>query len=85
MLGNFACFCCRLLTFFQSELFRKILLGTLSECQTNLDPDQDRHTAGPDVGTNNLLRLSAYSKERVKHEKSTLGGKHSGSVVKCLT
>ena len=34
MLGNFACFCCRLLTFFQNLLFQKVLSGTLSQCQT---------------------------------------------------
>ena len=33
MLGNFSCFCCRLLTF-QNKLFQKILSGTLSEYQT---------------------------------------------------
>ena len=34
MLGNFPCFCGRLLVFFQNKLFQKILSGTLSECQT---------------------------------------------------
>ena len=34
MLGNFSRFCCRLLTFFLNEFFRKILSGTPSECQT---------------------------------------------------
>ena len=34
MLGNFSCFCCSLLTFFQNQLFQNILSGTLSECQT---------------------------------------------------
>ena len=34
MLGNFSCFCCRLLTFFKMNFFEKILSGTLSECQT---------------------------------------------------
>ena len=33
MLGNFSCFCCRLLTFFKI-LFRKFRSETLSECQT---------------------------------------------------
>ena len=33
MLGNFSCFCCRLLTFFQNKLFQKVLSGILSECQ----------------------------------------------------
>ena len=33
MLGNFSCFCC-LLTFFNINFLKKILSGTLSECQT---------------------------------------------------
>ena len=33
MLGNFACFYCYLLTFFQNRLFKKILLGMPSECK----------------------------------------------------
>ena len=33
MLGNFSCFCCRLLVFSKLS-FQKILSGTLSECQT---------------------------------------------------
>ena len=36
MLGNFSCFCCRLLTFFTISFFtKKNLSGTLSENQTN--------------------------------------------------
>ena len=34
MLGNFSRFCCRLPTFFQNQLFRNILSGTYTECQT---------------------------------------------------
>ena len=45
--------------FFQDELFQKILSGTPSECQNNLDTDQDRHSVGPDLGPNCLQRLSA--------------------------
>ena len=33
MLGNFSCFRCRLPTFFKINFFKKILSGTLSECQ----------------------------------------------------
>ena len=33
MLGNFSCFCCRLLTFIQNLLSQKIISGTLSESQ----------------------------------------------------
>ena len=34
MLSKVACICCHLLTFFKIFFFRKILSGTLSECQT---------------------------------------------------
>ena len=34
ILGNFSCFRCRLLIFFKINFFRKILSGTLTECQT---------------------------------------------------
>ena len=36
MLSNFLSFWCRLLTYFQNQLFQKILSGALSECQTVL-------------------------------------------------
>ena len=66
MLSNFSSFCCRMLTFFQNQLFQKILSGTLSECETVLDQDQDRQKVGPDLGPNCLQRLSAEdSEERV--------------------
>ena len=54
MLGKFSCFCCHLLT-----LFQRILSGALSN---GLDPDQDRHSVGPDLGLNCLKRLSADDK-----------------------
>ena len=44
MLGNFSCFCCCLLSFFQNELFQKFLSWKLSECQTvwiQIRSDQD--------------------------------------------
>ena len=79
MLGNVSCFWCRLLTF-QNKLFLKILLGTLSECQTvwtQIRTDflsvliwvQTVLSVGPDLGPNCLQRLSDISrwhKERVK-------------------
>ena len=34
MLDNFSRFCYRLLTFFKINFFKKILSGTVSECQT---------------------------------------------------
>ena len=33
MRGNFSCFCCRILIFFQKLCFPKIISGKLSECQ----------------------------------------------------
>ena len=50
-------FCC-LLIFFQNQLFQKSLSGipSVSNC---FDPDQARHSGGPDLGTNCLQRLSA--------------------------
>ena len=61
MLGNFSCFSCRLLTFFQNLLFQKILSGILSECQTvwiQIRTD----SVGPDLGSDCLQRLSADNK-----------------------
>ena len=49
---------------FQNLLFQKVLSGTLSECQTGLDPGQDKHFVGPDLGPICLQRLSANSKSR---------------------
>ena len=34
MVGDFACFCCHLLTFSKITFFQNILSGTLSQCQT---------------------------------------------------
>ena len=48
--------------FFQNQFFHKFFKNTiklsvsLSNC---LDPDQDRHSVGPDLGLNCLQRLSA--------------------------
>ena len=43
-------------------LFQQILSGTLSKCQTILDPDQDRQNVSPDLGQNCLQRLAADDK-----------------------
>ena len=51
MLGNGSCFCCRLFTFF------KILSGTLIRVSNRLDPVQDRHSIGLDLGSNCLQML----------------------------
>ena len=54
MLGNFSGFICHLLTF-SKIIFR----NTCYQCQKSLDPDQDLHSVGPDLGPNCLQRLSA--------------------------
>ena len=46
---------------FSKLTFKKILSGTLSE-SNGLDPDQDRHSVGPDLGLNSLQRLSVEDK-----------------------
>ena len=61
MLSNFSCFCCHLLTFFRIN-FKLFFSGTHSDCQTDynrLDPDQDCHSDGPDLGPNCFQRLLA--------------------------
>ena len=50
---------------FNSKLFQKILSGILTIRVTNsLDPDQDRHSVGPDLGPNFLQGLSAGDESR---------------------
>ena len=52
---------------FQNYFFQIILSGILS-VSNGLDPDQDQHFVGPDLGPNCLQSLSAgnfASKERV--------------------
>ena len=45
--------------FFQSQLFRKIISGILSECQTVWIQIRPDIYVGPDLGPNCLQRLSA--------------------------
>ena len=65
MLGDFSSFCCCLLTFLQNQLFPKFLSGTLSECETVLDPDQDRQKVVPDLGPN-CLQIKVARKKLTK-------------------
>ena len=60
---------CRLLVFFQNQLFGKILSG-ISSVSSSLDSDQARHSVGPDLGPNCLQKLSAddTSRQRVNSE-----------------
>ena len=61
MLGNFSCFCCRLLNF--SKLtFSKISFRNTIRMSSGLDSDQDHHAVGPDLGPNCLQSLSADDK-----------------------
>ena len=55
---------CRLLIFFQNQLFRKIILGIPSE-----DPDQAHHFVGPDLGPDCQSVL-----KRLCNEQTTLVG-----------
>ena len=43
MLGNFSCFCCRLLTFFKKTLSENYFRNTI-RVSISLNPDQDRHS-----------------------------------------
>ena len=47
--------------FFQKYFFQKIF-GNMIRVSNGLDPDLDRHFAGPDLGPNYLQRLSADDK-----------------------
>ena len=80
MLGNFFIFCCRLLTFFKINFFSKNSSRNTIRLSNVLDPDQDRHSVGPDLGPNCLQRKGfkqqttkvAARKERVKDYDGTL-------------
>ena len=54
--------------FIKNCLFQKFLSETLSECQTFFYPDQDRHSVGPDLGTNCFAKV--INKKRVKYFSS---------------
>ena len=88
MLGNFASFC-RLMIF----VF-KINVITSQKCLSDipynirllqsLDPDQDRHNVGPDLGLNCLQRLSANDKIRRhqgKRQRGILVYRHPVSLI----
>ena len=51
MLTHFSCFCCCLLTFFKINFFKKSIRNTI-RMSKGLDPDQDRCSDGPDLGSN---------------------------------
>ena len=45
--------------FFQNSLFQKKYFMNAIRESSGFDPDQDRHSVGPDLGPNCLQRLSA--------------------------
>ena len=53
MLGNFSCFCCRLVTFFKIIFFENSFRINIREANS-FDPDQDQQNVGPDLGPNCL-------------------------------
>ena len=57
-LGNFSCFFCGLLIFSKSS-FSKDSFRITMRVANSLDPDQARHSVGPDLGPNCLQKLSA--------------------------
>ena len=44
--------------FFQNQLFSKIYFRDTIRVSNRLDPDQSRHSVGPDLGPNYLQRKS---------------------------
>ena len=70
MLGKFSCFCC-LLTFFSKLTFSKTSFRNTIRVSNSSDPDQDRHSVGPDLGPNCLQRLSTDDKSRLYQEKGS--------------
>ena len=62
MLANFSCICCCLLTFFFKSNFFKNYFRNMIRVSSSLDPDQYRHSVGPDLGPNCLQRLLADDK-----------------------
>ena len=69
MLGNFHDFFCLLLAFFKKSFKNTI---SLSKC---LDPDQERHFVGPDLGLNSCKDY--LQKTKVVASKIKVKEKHS--------
>ena len=62
MLGDFSCFCGRLLIFFKLTFSKNAFRNTI-RVPNCLNPAQDRHSVGPDLGTNSLQRVSAEDRQ----------------------
>ena len=52
-----------LLTFFKINSFKRSFRNSIG-MSNGLDPDQDRHVVGPDLGPNCLQRLSLISRQQ---------------------
>ena len=54
--------------FFQNELFQKNFLETLfsNEVSNDLEPDQGRHSVGPDLDPNFLQRFNISRRQKGK-------------------
>ena len=59
--------------FFQNSFFSKNSFRNTNRVSNGLDPDQNRHSVGPDLGLNCLQRLSADDKSRRWQGKSYIG------------
>ena len=83
-------FFCRLLFFFQNQLFWKKTFRNIIRVSNCLDQDQARDFLGPDPGPNSLQRVSAddISRKRVKlHARTlrTLQARREISIMGCLS
>ena len=71
MLRHFNFFLCRLMTFF-NEICFKISVRNNTRVSNGLDPDQDRHSVGPDLGPNCLQMLSADDKSKYNRTEQSV-------------
>ena len=71
MLGNFSCFCCRLLAFFLNNVFKILFQEHYQSVRLfgTLDPHQDQNSVGPNLDPNCSQRLSADEKAAASKEK----------------
>ena len=63
ILGNFACFFDICILFSKIIIFKKLFRNIIRE-SNSLDPDQEWHSVGPNLGPNLLQRLSADGTRR---------------------
>ena len=71
MLGNFLFLCCHL-TFFKTNFFQNIASETIG-VSNSLEPDQDRHSVGPDLDPKLFaMVISRREKSKVAASKETV-------------